>query len=277
MSSSLQVLFRSYIHHNINTVILSSLPSINPSVATVTKSWYRNVNTPLSRSYSSNTSLSSWSGFPSTSQICCSEIPQQHHHRPALTLLSNSLGLSSSVPIRYLRTTVSSYQQTSSVPSSAATAASSSLSPKVSVSSPMNNDISLEEIILTPRAVQRIQYLQNKANNSISNNNNHGANTNTSSVPAKTLYLRVKVDGGGCSGFKYDFTIEYNDQPNTTEDRIFTRENSSVIIDNVSLDLLRGSVIDYEEGLLKASFVIASNPNAESSCGCKASFAVKEK
>jgi len=183
--------------------------------------------------------------------------------------MQTKLSLSSSSIIRSINTTTTTYQISPNTSSS-----SPSSSPSILTNNP--NELPLDDIILTPRAVQRIKFLQNKANNSISNTIPSSSSSSPSSS-IKTLYLRVKVDGGGCSGFKYDFTIEYNDAPNINEDRIFTRDGSSVIIDTVSLDLLRGSVIDYEEGLLKASFVVASNPNAESSCGCKASFAVKEK
>jgi iron-sulfur cluster assembly accessory protein len=48
-----------------------------------------------------------------------------------------------------------------------------------------------------------------------------------------------------------------------------------VVVDGVSLDLIKGSTVDWDETLMKSSFVVSNNPNAESSCGCKSSFSVK--
>ncbi len=103
----------------------------------------------------------------------------------------------------------------------------------------------------------------------------------------EALHLRVRVDGGGCSGFKYDFVLE-TEAP-AADDRSFTRSDvvggggdravlSSaplVVVDEVSFGMVKGATVDWEEDLLRAAFVVANNPNAESSCGCKSSFAVK--
>ena len=82
--------------------------------------------------------------------------------------------------------------------------------------------------------------------------------------------LRISVDGGGCSGFKYnfDFVLEKN-----SDDQSFTRDSAEVLIDETSLDFIRGSVLDFEETLGSAEFVI-KNPNASATCGCGSSFAV---
>ena len=82
--------------------------------------------------------------------------------------------------------------------------------------------------------------------------------------------LRVAIDGGGCSGFSYvfDFAVEPEDG-----DLVIARDGASVFIDPVSLDLLKGSEIDYVTELIGASFQIR-NPNAKSSCGCGTSFSV---
>lgn len=84
------------------------------------------------------------------------------------------------------------------------------------------------------------------------------------------LMLRVEVSGGGCSGFKYGFDL---DTQTRDDDLVLERHGVKVVIDEGSLDLLRGSVIDFSEDLMAAAFVIR-NPNATSTCGCGTSFAV---
>src|SRR3546814_170410 len=84
------------------------------------------------------------------------------------------------------------------------------------------------------------------------------------------LMLRVTVSGGGCSGFQYGFNF---DDTVNDGDRVFERDGIRVVVDDVSLDLLDGSEIDFVEDLIGASFQIR-NPNATSSCGCGSSFAV---
>lgn len=82
--------------------------------------------------------------------------------------------------------------------------------------------------------------------------------------------IRLAVKGGGCSGFQYDFSITQNRQSDD-----FTVENGAVavLVDAVSLDLLRGSEIDFSSELIGAMFVV-KNPNATASCGCGTSFGV---
>ena len=84
------------------------------------------------------------------------------------------------------------------------------------------------------------------------------------------LMLRLTVSGGGCSGFQYgfDFSTEAAE-----DDHIFEYHGVSLVVDEVSLDLLAGSEVDYVEDLAGAAFVV-KNPNASSSCGCGSSFAI---
>jgi iron-sulfur cluster insertion protein len=84
------------------------------------------------------------------------------------------------------------------------------------------------------------------------------------------LMLRVSVSGGGCSGFQYgfDFAEQVGDA-----DRTFERDGVTVVIDEISLELLNGSQIDFVEDLIGSYFEI-KNPNASSSCGCGASFSI---
>ena len=83
-------------------------------------------------------------------------------------------------------------------------------------------------------------------------------------------FLRIAVSGGGCSGFQYGLTFDDRRNP---DDFIFERDDIAVIVDDVSLDLLKGAEVDFVEDLMGASFQIR-NPNAASSCGCGNSFSV---
>lgn len=84
------------------------------------------------------------------------------------------------------------------------------------------------------------------------------------------LVFRVAVSGGGCSGFQYGFSLD--DQRND-DDRVFERDGIQVVIDEVSLDLLKDSEVDFVEDLIGSYFSI-KNPNASSTCGCGSSFSV---
>ncbi len=84
------------------------------------------------------------------------------------------------------------------------------------------------------------------------------------------LKLRVTVSGGGCSGFQYGFDFDEN----VTDDDIkIEKDGVTMLIDNMSMQYLAGSAVDYLEGLEGARFVI-SNPNAKTTCGCGSSFSV---
>ncbi len=84
------------------------------------------------------------------------------------------------------------------------------------------------------------------------------------------LMLRVSVSDGGCSGFQYGFSFDDTVNP---DDRTFERDGVTAVIDEVSLELLAGSEIDFVEDLIGASFQV-KNPNAASSCGCGSSFSI---
>ena len=87
---------------------------------------------------------------------------------------------------------------------------------------------------------------------------------------AEGAFLRISVSGGGCSGFQYG--LSFDDQKNP-DDSVFERDGIAVVVDEVSLDLLNGSELDFIEDLMGASFQI-KNPNAASSCGCGNSFSI---
>ena len=82
--------------------------------------------------------------------------------------------------------------------------------------------------------------------------------------------LRVSVKGGGCSGFQYSFDI---DTTRAHDDLVVTRDGVTVLIDPVSLEMLKGAELDFVDDLMGQSFRV-KNPNAASSCGCGVSFAV---
>ena len=82
--------------------------------------------------------------------------------------------------------------------------------------------------------------------------------------------LRVAVEGGGCSGFQYEISMESDIKEN---DLILSENECRVVIDPISLEFLSGAIIDFKEELIGSKFVI-ENPNATSSCGCGTSFSV---
>ena len=77
-------------------------------------------------------------------------------------------------------------------------------------------------------------------------------------------FFRISVKGGGCSGFKYDFTFDSKVDENDSK-------HQNIVIDKSSLKMLTGSSIDFSEELIGTSFKI-SNPKTKSSCGCGISF-----
>ena len=79
-------------------------------------------------------------------------------------------------------------------------------------------------------------------------------------------YFRVSVKGGGCSGFKYEFTF---DNKIEKDDVVFNK----TLIDKNSLEIINGSIIDFKKEMIGETFVI-TNPKASSSCGCGLSFSV---
>jgi len=106
------------------------------------------------------------------------------------------------------------------------------------------------DIILMPNAANRVAVIAEKL--------------------GKDAVLRLSVEGGGCSGFQYRFGLADSIEP----DDIVTEENGvKLVVDEISLDLVRGSAVDYIDALGGSSFQV-TNPNAASGCGCGSSFAV---
>ena len=104
----------------------------------------------------------------------------------------------------------------------------------------------IKEINFSKKAVERINQLISKK-------------------PTGTFF-RIAVKGGGCSGFKYDFTFDKKIDSNDLK-------HENIVIDKSSLKMLEGSLVDFSEELIGTSFKI-SNPKTKSSCGCGISFSI---
>ena len=86
---------------------------------------------------------------------------------------------------------------------------------------------------------------------------------------SKPAVLRLAVEGGGCAGFNYKFALG---EPETGDTATIT-DGVQLVVDPISLDLVRGSAVDFVEDLGGAAFKV-TNPNAASGCGCGSSFSV---
>ena len=84
------------------------------------------------------------------------------------------------------------------------------------------------------------------------------------------IMLRTFVQGGGCSGFNYGFTL---DEEQNEDDFVIKKPGMTVLVDAMSMQYLQGATIDYKEELMGSNFVI-KNPNAQTTCGCGSSFSV---
>lgn len=114
----------------------------------------------------------------------------------------------------------------------------------------MDQTLISREIGLTEKAAQRIAALKRQDGND-------------------ALMLRISVSSGGCSGFSYHFDLVSAADP---EDLIFRHHGETLVVDDASLELLSGAVLDYVEDLMGSMFVM-KNPNATATCGCGTSFA----
>lgn len=85
-----------------------------------------------------------------------------------------------------------------------------------------------------------------------------------------SIFFRITVLGGGCAGFQYKFDFEDSKK---NDDIVIKTTKVNILIDDISLNLIKGSKIDYVTELIGSSFKI-SNPQASSSCGCGTSFSI---
>lgn len=113
--------------------------------------------------------------------------------------------------------------------------------------------INVEGLTLTPAAAQAISDMMQKRN-------------------LEGYALRVFISGGGCSGFQYGMALEANIREN---DLVAEFNGVKVVVDEVSIEYLRGASVDYVEDVMGSGFKI-ENPNAISSCGCGSSFRAKD-
>lgn len=95
-------------------------------------------------------------------------------------------------------------------------------------------------------------------------------NTLVESQGNKNLKFRITINGGGCSGFQYDFALV---EESKEDDLVVERNGATMLVDGLSIMYLMGSEVDFTEELAGSMFVV-KNPNATASCGCGSSFAV---
>lgn len=110
--------------------------------------------------------------------------------------------------------------------------------------------VSEPDIILTENAAKRVAWIAQRQ--------------------SKPAILRLAVDGGGCAGFTYTFELAEALQ---AEDAVAETDGVKLVVDPISLELVKGSAVDFVEDLGGAAFRV-TNPNAQSGCGCGSSFSV---
>jgi iron-sulfur cluster assembly accessory protein len=108
----------------------------------------------------------------------------------------------------------------------------------------------VSDVILTESAAKRVAWIAQRQ--------------------SKPAILRLAVDGGGCAGFTYKFELA---EAQDVEDTVVELDGVKLVVDPVSLELVRGSAVDFVEDLGGAAFKV-TNPNAQSGCGCGSSFSV---
>jgi iron-sulfur cluster insertion protein len=82
------------------------------------------------------------------------------------------------------------------------------------------------------------------------------------------LKLRMYVQGGGCSGMSYGFTL---DEVQNEDDWVIPAGSATILVDSMSMQYVAGAEVDYKDDLSGSQFVI-NNPNAQTTCGCGSSF-----
>lgn len=114
----------------------------------------------------------------------------------------------------------------------------------------MSETTDIADIALSPAAAARVALIAKKQ--------------------GKPAMLRLSVEGGGCAGFQYKFGLA---EAIADDDRVVETDGVRLVVDDVSLDLVRGSVVDFVESLGGAAFQVR-NPQAASGCGCGTSFSI---
>ncbi|XP_047467964.1 iron-sulfur cluster assembly 2 homolog, mitochondrial [Mugil cephalus] len=91
-------------------------------------------------------------------------------------------------------------------------------------------------------------------------------------IMEKGEYLRIHVEGGGCSGFQYKFSVDSN---RNEDDRVFEQGGVGIIVDQDSLEYVKGATVDFTQELIRSTFLVLKNPQADHGCSCGSSFSVK--
>jgi iron-sulfur cluster assembly accessory protein len=117
-------------------------------------------------------------------------------------------------------------------------------------------------LVLTARALARLGALRARA-------------AAEGRADARALALRVRVDSGGCSGLRYDFSLDGGGAQ--AGDVAVGGDGgagaaAAALVDEASLELVRGATVDWDDSLARSAFVVLANPNADAACGCKMSF-----
>ena len=108
----------------------------------------------------------------------------------------------------------------------------------------------MTDVILTQNAAKRVAWIASRQ--------------------SKPAILRLAVDGGGCAGFTYKFELAETPE---ADDAVVETDGVKLVVDPISLDLVKGSAVDFVEDLGGAAFKV-TNPNAQSGCGCGSSFSI---
>nr|XP_045378913.1 iron-sulfur cluster assembly 2 homolog, mitochondrial isoform X1 [Camelus bactrianus] len=90
-------------------------------------------------------------------------------------------------------------------------------------------------------------------------------------------FLRLEVEGGGCSGFQYKFSLDtvINPDDRQGEEGVFEQGGARVVVDSDSLAFVKGAQVDFSQELIRSSFQVLNNPQAQQGCSCGSSFSVK--
>ena len=115
---------------------------------------------------------------------------------------------------------------------------------------PISLHVTASDIILTQNAAKRVAWIAERQH--------------------RPAILRLAVDGGGCAGFTYKFELSDGQE---SDDLVTETDGVKLVVDPVSLELVKGSAVDFVEDLGGAAFRV-TNPNAQSGCGCGSSFSV---
>ncbi|XP_075145887.1 iron-sulfur cluster assembly 2 homolog, mitochondrial [Haematobia irritans] len=129
--------------------------------------------------------------------------------------------------------------------------------------------------VLSKRAFQTSQYLQTTDVSSESDQKilvSDSCIKRLKEICQDGSFLRITVEGGGCSGFQYKFDL---DTKMNDDDLQFGQGEAKVVIDNVSLEYCNGATVDYHTELIRSGFRMLANPKAEQGCSCGSSFAIK--